>query len=251
MSENNQEKQRKTINGQVIEEDIKEGIKEGRLEDKYDSDLTRKEKRLLEKQRLKGMGPGKKLQYIWMYHKPQIFGIIGVIILIFVCKDWYENAKMQEILSIYIVNAGMSETEPMETELKELLGSTDQYEYVEVNGGLSTDADMTEFEYNSQMAFVAKMQAQTIDILMTSEEMCEKLQEQEMFAEMSDILDEDTLAAFGENADQYYLRLTEDQLPEEIELPYSPACVAVLANTKNMDNAVTWISSLVGEQEKP
>ena len=63
---------------------------------KNESDLSRKEKRLLEKEKLKGMGPGKKLQYIWMYYKPVMFGILAAIVLAFVLKDWYINAKTKK-----------------------------------------------------------------------------------------------------------------------------------------------------------
>ena len=34
-----------------------------------EADLTKKEKRQIEREKLKGMGTGKKLQYIWMYYK--------------------------------------------------------------------------------------------------------------------------------------------------------------------------------------
>ena len=48
---------------------------------KNESDLSKKERRLIEKEKLKGMGPKKKLEYIWMYYKPAIFGVIAVIAL--------------------------------------------------------------------------------------------------------------------------------------------------------------------------
>ena len=43
---------------------------------KNESDLSKKERRLIEKEKLKGMGPKKKLEYIWMYYKPAIFGVV-------------------------------------------------------------------------------------------------------------------------------------------------------------------------------
>ena len=45
---------------------------------KNESDLSKKERRLIEKEKLKGMGPKKKLEYIWMYYKPAIFGVIFI-----------------------------------------------------------------------------------------------------------------------------------------------------------------------------
>ena len=40
---------------------------------KDELDLSKKERRLIEKEKLKGMGMKKKLEYIWMYYKPAIF----------------------------------------------------------------------------------------------------------------------------------------------------------------------------------
>ena len=48
---------------------------------KDELDLSKKERRLIEKEKLKGMGMKKKLEYIWMYYKPAIFGVIAVIAL--------------------------------------------------------------------------------------------------------------------------------------------------------------------------
>ena len=38
-------------------------------ERKNELDLSRKERRLLEKEKIKGMGMKKKLEYFWMYYK--------------------------------------------------------------------------------------------------------------------------------------------------------------------------------------
>ena len=46
------------------------------------------------KEKLKGMGPKKKLEYIWMYYKPAIFGVIAVIALIFGIKNYYEQCTI-------------------------------------------------------------------------------------------------------------------------------------------------------------
>ncbi|MEI3412160.1 MAG: hypothetical protein V8Q57_02270 [Blautia sp.] len=52
---------------------------ENDIRNKHESDLTKKEKRELERMKLGSMSLGGKLQYIWAYYKPQIFGLIGVI----------------------------------------------------------------------------------------------------------------------------------------------------------------------------
>ena len=85
---------------------------------KNESDLSKKERRLIEKEKLKGMGPKKKLEYIWMYYKPAIFGVIAVIALIFGIKDYYEQSKIKTVLSMTVVNSMANDTETPEQKIK-------------------------------------------------------------------------------------------------------------------------------------
>ena len=79
-----------------------------------ETDLTKKERRRIEREKLKGMGTGKKIQYIWMYYKPVMFGILAAIVLAFVLRDWYINAKTKTVLSIAAVNSQLSDTDDIE-----------------------------------------------------------------------------------------------------------------------------------------
>ena len=55
------------------------------------------------KEKLKGMGPKKKLEYIWMYYKPAIFGVIAVIALIFGIKNYYEQSKIKTVPLVFLL----------------------------------------------------------------------------------------------------------------------------------------------------
>ena len=46
---------------------------------RYESDMTRKEKREIEKEKLSTMSIGGKLGYIWTYYKGAMAAILGVI----------------------------------------------------------------------------------------------------------------------------------------------------------------------------
>lgn len=113
---------------------------------KNESDLSKKERRLIEKEKLKGMGPKKKLEYIWMYYKPAIFGVIAVIALIFGIKDYYEQSKIKTVLSMTVVNSMANDTETPEQKIKETLGyKDDPYSKVEIGVNLTTDSEMAEY----------------------------------------------------------------------------------------------------------
>ena len=57
-------------------------IDENDIRYKHETDLTKKEKRELEKMKLASMGWKGKLQYIWAYYKPQMAAIVAVIAIL-------------------------------------------------------------------------------------------------------------------------------------------------------------------------
>ena len=54
----------------------------GMEQKRYESDMTPKEKRELERKKLKQMTAGQKLEYIWAYYKPHMAVALGIILLI-------------------------------------------------------------------------------------------------------------------------------------------------------------------------
>ena len=72
-------------------------IDENDIRYKHETDLTKKEKRELEKMKLASMGWKGKLQYIWAYYKPQMAAIVAVIAISFFVKDLYENSRIHTI----------------------------------------------------------------------------------------------------------------------------------------------------------
>ena len=212
----------------------------------YESDLSRRERRLLEKEKIKGMGLEKKIQYLWMYYKFVLFGLIGLIILGFVIRDWYENSKIESILTISVINGGLSEPELLEEEIRTLLGTTDKYEEVQISTSLNTDSTGKELDTNSQMVFVAQASVQGIDVLLAGEELLQGLTEADYLTELDQVLSPETLEKFGEDAKTYYVCLDGNKGLESLELGY-PVYAAVLVNAKHPENAAVWLDAMSEE----
>ena len=105
---------------------------------RYESDMTRKEKMQLEKEKLSKMNFKEKLAYIWEYYKAVIFGIIAVIFIIGTIVNIHENAKYYDLVSIAVVDyAGLQDVSPIEEDLKEALGTGDKYEKVSIDTSYS------------------------------------------------------------------------------------------------------------------
>ena len=93
-------------------------IDENDIRYKHETDLTKKEKRELEKMKLASMGWKGKLQYIWAYYKPQMAAIVAVIAIAFFVKDLYENSRIHTALTVMVIDSyGTKACAPVKTEL--------------------------------------------------------------------------------------------------------------------------------------
>lgn len=211
-------------------------------EKNHASDLSRKERRLLEKEKLAGMGLGKKLEYIWMYYKAVIFGVIFLVAAVFIGWGIYQNAQIRNILSVYVVNGGMMDTQPLQDQAMELLAANEKKESVTVNSSLSTDKEGKEFDYTSQMVFVTQLQAGTMDVMVMPEALYETLKKEEIFMDLTGLLETEI---FGAHLQGDCLQFEREELKDQIPLEYDSVCVAVLTNAENPENAVEWMKSLL------
>ena len=219
--------------------------KEPELKDKHESDLTKKEKRELERQKLKSMNFAGKLQYIWAYYKAHIFGLIGIIVLIFIVKDTYNNAKIKTALSIMVIDSAGSNYEENEQKISEILGvEDDPYQEVSIDETLHTAASGEELDAYGQMAFVAKIQAQSVDVLILPETFYQSMETSDYFENLEELLGDEVYDSFGDSIDQHHITFTAEKFGEEFGVYYEPVCVAVLINSEQKENAAAWIASL-------
>lgn len=213
-------------------------------EKQHVSDLSRKERRLLEKEKLSEMGFLAKLEYIWMYYKAALVSVLLLIAAVFIGYDVYQNAQIKDILSVYVVNGSMLNTEYLEAQAEEALDADPQWENVVFNVSLVTEADETEFNYTSQMVFVTQFQAGTMDVLVMPEALYESLHEQEMFLNMEEVLGAEA-SAFGDRLQGDCLMFDQAELSETLPLGWDTVCVAVPAASQNTENAAQWLQSLL------
>ena len=208
-------------------------------------DLSKKERRLIEKEKLKGMGAKKKLEYIWMYYKPAIFGVIIAIALIFVAKDYYEQSKIKTVMSVSIVNCLSDDTDSIAQEMKEVLGyGEDKYSKVDIGVNLTTDSEMTEFDYAAQMAYVTQIQVGTIDLMIMPERLYQTLNENQPFADLEELLGADILEKFGKQKDTTHISITDSKLAQKLGVTYEPMCMVVPYSAPDQENAVKWLKIL-------
>ena len=215
------------------------------LSQKHESDLTKKEKRLLEKEKLKTMSGKEKLAYIWMYYKLAIFGAVAAVFLVIGIANWIENAKITNVLSVTVINSSGSGYDAAVSSLEEFFGIADEkYKTVELSESYSTTSDGDALDTYAQMAFVARVQAKDMDVVLLPESLCESYEEQGYFADLEDVLGEETCAAFEDAMQGQHILISDADFMEQFGVSYEPVCVAVFVNAPNSENAAQWVASL-------
>lgn len=218
---------------------------ENDIRNKHESDLTKKEKRELERMKLGSMSLGGKLQYIWAYYKPQLFGLIGVIVVFFIGKDIYQNAQIKTSLSVMVIDSTGSAQEAAAKKLEEDLGiSDDPYHRVSLDESVRTGQSQKELDTYSQMSFTTKIAAKGVDILIAPEEFFDTLNGDDYFADLTEMLPQEVYDSFGEDISKYSVTLDSKELGELLEVNYEPLKIGILSNSENSENAVKWITVL-------
>ncbi len=218
---------------------------ENDIRNKHESDLTKKEKRELERMKLGSMSLGGKLQYIWAYYKPQIFGLIGVIAVFFIGKDIYQNAQIKTSLSVMVIDSTGSAQEAAAKKLEEDLGiSDDPYHRVSLDESVRTGQSQKELDTYSQMSFTTKIAAKGVDILIAPEEFFDTLNGDDYFADLTEMLPQEVYDSFGEDISKYSVTLDSKELGELLEVNYEPLKIGILSNSENSENALKWITVL-------
>lgn len=207
-------------------------------------DMTAKEKRLLEKEKIKGMGFQKKMEYFFMYYKWVPILIIGVIIAVVGGYRWYEHAKIETVLSVSAVNTKAQDFTEEQEKIRKILGAEGKYEQVSVIGNFSTDQTGKDLEYYSQMSFMTQMQAGTIDVVIMPETMYKTEQRKGILENMGTVLGEEAYKNFAGYEKGDCVIITDKDFIEDYGLVYDEAYVCVLKNSLNQENAAKWISSL-------
>ena len=246
-------KQKETKNTQkeLKIKNISEEVHDGSVlnpQKQHESDLTRRERRLLEKEKVKDMGMGAKLEYFWMYYKGVVFGFIGVLLLAYFLKDWYHNAQMKDVLSISVVNSGNLDAETLSADIKELLGYEDEYSQVTINTNLTTEPDGKNLDYYAQMAYVTQFQTKSVDVLILPESLYPAVNIDDYFLDMREVLDEETCEILGDRIKDGYVTFDDLSLRQTLQVAYEPVCMAVPINAVNVENAGKWIASLVSAE---
>ena len=219
------------------------------MEKRYESDMTPKEKRELERKKLASMTLGQKIGYLWEYYKIWLLILAVVIMFISMFVTMYQNSQKINLMGLAVANSTtLSDTSGVTEDLIEMLGTGDEHETVTVDTSYYFNEDIANTDPNIIMKFSTMVAAQSIDVLISSEHVMDYYKDQEMFLMPPEYLSEEQIAALGDRVSEYGVRIDGSSLLEKWDLvAYEPVYFTVIANSPNVENAVKLLEKLVEE----
>ena len=219
------------------------------MEKRYESDMTSKEKHELEMKKLKSMTFGQKIGYLWEYYRIWLVVLVVVIMLISLFVTMYQNSQKVNLMTLGVANSSItSDSTEITDELIDMLGTGDKHETATVDTSYYFNDDVELTDPNIIMKFSTMVAAQSMDVLICSENVMKYYSEQEMYLKPSEYLSSDQIAAMGDRVSEYGVRIDGSKLLDKWGLVlYEPVYFTVIANSPNVDNAVTLLENLLEE----
>lgn len=163
-----------------------------------------------ERDKLRGMTLGKKLEYIFSYYKGWIAGLLLLCLLGAYIGDVVIRAGQEVVLEGFFTNDdwGLFDAGVMQREYSQVLGLGpdqqvvfDDSLYVDMNGGA------TEYTAASNGKLIAYMATQELDFVVTSKEVMQRYADQVPMLDPRELLPEELLERLS---DQLYYHTNQD-----------------------------------------
>lgn len=188
------------------------------IHEKHETDLTKEERRLLEKEKLSGMDWKHKLEYIWDYYKPQIFGVIGFFILIWGGISWYQNAQKETIVYTVAMDGHITgqDKEEIETDFKKYLGDEDKDHVITIDTSVNSAGGDSQAEYNANIKMSTIIAAGAVDIIIGPEASMDQYIDQDIVYDLDEVLPADVMEKYKDKmVDGKRMDLSGNPLLEE------------------------------------
>lgn len=211
-------------------------------EKRYESDLTAKEKRQLEWEKIKSMSWKDRISHIWAYYKPHMAVGLMIILALSVIGQSIYRSQFETVLSVAILNAGAGDVEAMAGDLKNYLGDEDKYHEISIDTSMFFTGD-EQSDYTSVMKITTLVGAQEIDVILATEDQFGKYKEMDAFLPMDELLTEEQKSAYGDRVSDYGIRVESSSKLDEFGMtPGEDVYLAVLVYTEHVDYAKSFIT---------
>ena len=211
----------------------------------YESDLTKEEKRRMEKEKIKGMSGTKKLGYLWTYYKVWLLVPVLVLVAIFTGVQIWQNAQEKPLLYVNISDVEVGSDEGMDRlseNLRTLLGAENAHETVPV-----TNSVLSSSNYEASVMMSVWLSTGEMDIVLCDEETYKEYEAQGVFLSTEELFGDD-LSLVADHIQDGMLTLDASQISGYNIVNYTPVCAGVLTTTTHKEEAKDALLYLTGVQ---
>lgn len=214
------------------------------MQQKHESDLTRKEKWQLEREKIASMSWKKRIEYFFTYYKWVLVAIVAVIALIAFGINWYQNLQKEEILNVVIVNSATSDTEKLNQDLRERLKVKDKNQLITIDTSVYT-GEGNQATYNSTMKLSVVMGARTADIFICDKETFATYDQKGVFLDIEELMGSKFCKAHETEVGKNYISADQSKLAEEYGIiGYEDAYIGIFSYTEHKENAKAFVEFL-------
>lgn len=213
---------------------------------RYESDLTAKEKRQLEWEKIKNMNWKERIEHIWLYYKVHMVLLLVIICFIALIFEAIENSKYETMLNVTVINSGIQDPDGLEKDFREYIGDNEKYHdfVVDANYYLTGEEGI---DYNYVMKLTTMVGAEEIDVFIANQEEYEKYDEMNAFIPMDELLTPEQMESFGNHVSDTCIHFTEsEKLQEYGLLPGNDYYLAVFVYSENVEYAKDFINFAFG-----
>ena len=197
---------------------------------RYESDLSPKERRQLEIEKIKSLSFKEKLEHMWAYHKLILFFPVILVILITFTYQFIQNARRETVLSIAVVDSIGADIEKVTEEVREQLNIHNRFSEITIDINYFTYNG--EFDVQSIQKFTVVVAAQGMDVLISGLEIAELYLGKELFLDLNQVFTPEELAKMNV-IDSHAIDITDSSVAKEkLSLYYSPIYFMVIGNVE-------------------
>lgn len=220
-------------------------MEEEKQHKRYESDRSLRDRREMEKEKLRLMKWKEKIDYIWTYYKSWMAVGLAILLVCVIIGQSVYNSRFESICSIVVLNNLTLDGEQLRDDVRDMLEDEDKYHTVEVDYGMSLSGDNST-DYNAIMKLTAIFATQELDLMIAPKEWIEYFAQQEGVYPVEEYLTEDEMEQYGCSEGDYAIHIPEDSvLADYGAILGEDTGIAITSVTPNPENAKKVLSFIM------
>lgn len=205
---------------------------------KYESDMTQKEKRAQELQKIKSLKGKKRVEYLWTYYRSFLLILLVFVFVICLIVPIIQNIQRNPVLTLALVDANLeADTESLEQKILNYLDTSGKHDEVVIDTTATSSGNYV------KLATLLLAESDT-DAVICNSDTYEFCKQKDCFIDWQKLL--------GNDYSDYEMYMTDgvidlSKIPawqEENYTLYEPVYLGVLQNSKHPETVLLFLEYL-------